>query len=91
MRLAFLAVVALVAAVLSAVACTKPVPVSPTAQSVYRELVDAGCLADTDGGLVSVQEEYNTDAAPSWFGRLWEGGTIASCNTPCSSGFGSKP
>ncbi len=85
MKLAFLGILTLVAAGLMAAACAKPVPISPTARTVYSELVDAGCLAATDAGLSSVQEEFNSDAAPPWFGCLWDGGSIATCNTPCSA------
>jgi hypothetical protein len=72
-------------ALVAAAACVPSPPASPTASTVYGELVDAGCLAATDSGLAAVQAEHDTDAAPPWFDCLWDGGSVTACDVPCTT------
>lgn len=62
-----------------------PPPAPSQAQVVFQKMVDAGCVADSDSGVSDVLLEEANDAAPAWFTCLWNGGTVASCNVPCSS------
>jgi hypothetical protein len=65
--------------------CQPPPPVQATAsdQAIYTKLVEAGCLAPSDGGVQAVHEELAMDARPAWANCLSNGGTVADCNVPC--------
>jgi hypothetical protein len=66
-------------------ACQPPAPSTlPTDQSVTAELVEAGCLAASDGGVAAVAAEH-AGPNPLWLNCLYQpGGTVASCSVPCS-------
>jgi hypothetical protein len=68
------------------VACPSTPPSSPTDQSVYRALVDAGCVKDDDAGLPAVIAEHQLPTPPPWLNCLYSGGTVAGCAVPCSTG-----
>jgi hypothetical protein len=59
----------------------------PTSQTVYFELIDAGCLAPGDSSLIGVELGVLSDAQPPWFSCLLDSGTIQGCSVPC----GNKP
>jgi hypothetical protein len=66
-------------------ACQNPPAPSPTpAQSVYGELVDAGCLAPSDSGAYWVAQEIAMQNPPSWVTCLADGGRILACGVPCT-------
>jgi hypothetical protein len=68
------------------VCCKVSNPPSMNATAVYNELVDAGCMAPDDGGATAVAQELALgDAADPWLTCLFGGGTVASCNVPCSA------
>lgn len=55
-------------------------PGTPTAVTVYNELVEAGLLApDPVNGPGSVQADYNSDVREPWLACLFAGGTVQSC------------
>ena len=55
-------------------------PASPTAVTVYNELVEAGLLApDPANGPGSVQADYDSDVREPWLACLFAGGTVQSC------------
>jgi hypothetical protein len=61
-----------------------PPPPPPTAQTIYAEIVEAGCLApDPDGGIAAVQGEMALRPPPAWMQCLQDGGTVAACAVPC--------
>jgi len=62
--------------------CQPPAPTAPTDTSVYLELVDAGCLKASDGGVAAVAEEH-ASPNPPWLNCLYGGGTVAGCAVPC--------
>ncbi len=70
---------ALIAATLVACHSTS----APTDQSVYGALVEAGCLAPSDGGVAAVAAERAT-GHDAWLSCLYDGGTIQSCAVPCT-------
>lgn len=75
--------VAVVWAIIGSCACTTR-PQAPSAQAIYAELVDAGCIAPSDTGAASAAQGLAmADAQPPWFGCLAEGGSVASCAVPC--------
>lgn len=50
---------------------------------VLNELVEAGCIARDDSSLPAVEQEHVASDEPSWLACLYDGGSIAACNTPC--------
>ena len=78
---------ALLITLLLGAACKTNTPPPPPSQAqvVFQKLVDAGCIADSDSGASDVALEEASDAAPAWFTCVWNGGSVASCNAPCSS------
>lgn len=57
-----------------------PVP----ADTIYAELVDAGCVDPRDdAGLAAVQLAVFSDSTPGWFLCLRDGGTPTGCGFPC--------
>jgi hypothetical protein len=60
-----------------------PAPPPTTDQMVYGELVDAGCLGASDGGVTAVATEHALSSAPTWLSCLYDGGTVTSCAVPC--------
>ena len=84
-RVLTFSVVTAAVALCAAAACSRPLPsISPTANAVYAQLVDGGCLAATNGGPLAVQQEEGSDAAPAWFQCLWDGGSTTACGVPCN-------
>lgn len=75
--------IAIVWALIGACACSRPSQTPPGASGIYFELVEAGCMAPSDSGVASVAEGLASDAAPSWFSCLAEGGTVSGCAVPC--------
>lgn len=72
------------AGTLAAVGCSPSPVVSPTAESVYLALVEAGCLAPDEAGPSDIaQESALGDAGFPWLSCLFDGGTISTCNVPC--------
>jgi hypothetical protein len=67
------------------VACPSK-PTTPSDQSVYQALVQAGCLKDDDAGLPAVIAEHQLPTPPPWLNCLYSGGTVAGCGVPCSTG-----
>jgi hypothetical protein len=68
-------------------ACSQPQPPQPptTDQKVYGELVEAGCLQATDGGLAAVAHDHTLGPAqPAWLACLYDGGSIQQCAVPCT-------
>ena len=66
------------------IACQPSSSPTPTDQSVYGTLVEAGCLAASDGGLAAVAAEH-AGPNPLWLNCLYQpGGTVKSCGVPCS-------
>jgi hypothetical protein len=67
----------------------KPTAVPPqpvdTPSVVYGELVEAGCIAQSPDGIDAIAEEHADPAQPDWFACLFDGGTVFSCNVPCSN------
>lgn len=61
-----------------------PQPPPTLDQTIYGELVEAGCLApDPATGVSSVASEHAMPDQPAWLACLYDGGTIAGCNVPC--------
>ena len=59
-------------------------PTAPTDQTVTAELVEAGCLAASDGGVAAVAAEH-AGPNPLWLNCLYQpGSSVVSCNAPCS-------
>ena len=67
------------------VACKTPPASTVDASTVYNELVTAGCLAPDDAGPSTIAQEHALPDQEPWMACLWDGGTVASCNVPCSS------
>lgn len=71
--------------------CHVTIPTSPSDQSVYQSLVEAGCMAATDAGPSDLAAEhalYLADAGQNTalvqaVGCLYNGGTVAGCHFPC--------
>lgn len=59
--------------------CPSSTPPAASAQAIYGGLVEAGCMADTDGGLAAIQSELAAQPQPPWFSCLADGGSVASC------------
>jgi hypothetical protein len=74
------------AALVLLVGCKVIVPTSPSDQSIYQSLVDAGCMAATDAGPSDIAAERALPAPPAWLNCLVNGGTVAGCAVPCTSG-----
>jgi hypothetical protein len=60
----------------------QPVP----ADTIYVELVDAGCVDPRDeAGLQAVQlAVVDSSGAPWWWGCMRDGGSPRGCGLPCS-------
>ena len=69
-------------------ACQNPAPVAPPDTRVYLTLVEAGCLAASDGGVAAVAAEHAAPN-PAWLQCLYDGGTVQSCGVPCGGAGGS--
>jgi hypothetical protein len=77
-------VVKLALLTLTVIACQpSSAPAAMTDQSVYNELVDAGCLAASDGGVAAVAAE-RASPNPAWLNCLYGGGSITGCQVPCT-------
>lgn len=54
-------------------------PTAPTDQTVTAELVEAGCLAASDGGVAAVAAEH-AGPNPLWLNCLYQpGSSVVSC------------
>lgn len=62
------------------IACTHP---TPTTQTIYQSLVEAGCLADTPDGPAAVAAERALPHPPPWLLCMADGGTVSQCEVPC--------
>ena len=58
--------------------CT-PAVAPPTPTSIYQELVDAGCLVPSEGGVAAVTAELALRPPPVWMQCLANGGSVAAC------------
>ena len=56
---------------------------TPIAQSVYQSLLDAGCLAPSDGGVAAIEAEHAT-GHDAWMNCMYDGGTVDACAVPCN-------
>jgi hypothetical protein len=66
------------------VGCNSCQPAASPEQAIYLELVDAGCLAATDGGPAAIARERALgDASPAWLTCLYGGWNVAGCQVPC--------
>lgn len=80
MRLAYLASLALA----GCNACQPPVPTTPNDQSVFNELVEAGCLSPVGASPADVAAEH-ASPNPPWLACLYTiDGSVQSCGVPCS-------
>jgi hypothetical protein len=59
-----------------------PSPGLVDAATIWAEFVEAGCVADTDGGALAISEEEALDA-DSWLYCMQHGGSVYVCNAPC--------
>jgi hypothetical protein len=62
-----------------------PTASAPTPDTIYAELVAAGCLAPVDGGAAVIAQEQATAPPDPWMTCLSEGGSVKSCNVPCDA------
>ena len=53
-----------------------------TPNTVYSELVEAGCLAPTSDGVAAITQEHAAHDTP-WVECLFDAGTIKTCQVPC--------
>lgn len=74
-------------AILTLAGCNSCQPASSpvTDTQVYGELVEAGCLASSDGGVAAVAAEHAT-GHDAWLACLYDGGTVQGCAVPCTKG-----
>ena len=59
-------------------------PTTVSDQSIYDELVEAGCMKADNSGLAAVSAERALNPPVAWMNCLASGGTVAGCAVPCS-------
>ena len=83
MRLAWIAL-----ALLAQCTCSQPKPEPPVSpQTIWSELVDAGCVAQNINGPEAISFELEAGSYP-WLSCLESGGSVKSCGAPCGPDAG---
>jgi len=71
------------------VACGDCSPSLPSDATVYSALVEAGCLAPSDGGVAAVHAQHAAPDEPAWLACMYvHGSTVQTCAVPCTRGDG---
>jgi hypothetical protein len=51
--------------------------------TVYGQLLEAGCLAASSDGVTSIAQEHTAADHPQWLDCMFDGGTVLACHVPC--------
>lgn len=73
----------IILALLAQYQCNQPPPQPKTAQQVWLDLVNAGCVMDDDAGVFALEHDSNRPDEPVWMKCMFAGGTVKSCGVPC--------
>ena len=62
----------------------KPATAPTTAQSVWQQLVDAGCSQPDPGGPAAIAKLHADPGQPGWLSCMFQGGSTTQCVVPCN-------